>query len=195
MGLNEKGDPVMIANGKTTPLDQNKYTAMIGRIVRSPDQKKFLYIEQKKMTGEELQALSTSSATNRRQVIKYNVIKADGTSMMVTDHNYSGKFLLTNTGALVNINEETGEVFADDKLIGKFPLQSGDRLNAEAVLVGNDISQIAYFDGAEGTFTYLDGKVKKMDIIAPHYVSEGGRSYLSWFRKCGKEIYIAKFSY
>ena len=195
VGLNEKGDPVMIANGKTTPLDQNKYTAMIGRIVRSPDQKKFLYIEQKKMTDEELQALSTSSATNRRQVIKYNVIKADGTSMTVTDHNYSGKFLLTNTGALVNINEETGEVFADDKLIGKFPLQSGDRLNAEAVLVGNDISQIAYFDGAEGTFTYLDGKVKKMDIIAPHYVSEGGKSYLSWFRKCGKEIYIAKFSY
>jgi hypothetical protein len=195
VGLNEKGAPVMIANGKTTPLDQNKYTAMIGRIVRSADQKKFVYIEQKKMTDQELQDLSTSAGTNRRQVIRYNVIKADGSQMVVTDHNYSGRFLLTNTGALVNINEETGEVFADDKPIGKFPLQPGDRLSADAVLAGNDISQIAYFDGAEGTFTYLDGKVKKMDIIAPHYVSEGGKSYLSWFRKCGREIYIAKFSY
>jgi hypothetical protein len=195
VGLNEKGLPVMIANGKTTLLDQSRYSAIMGRMLKSPDQKKFVYLEQKKMSEQEIQELSNSAGNGRRVVVQYNVIRGDGSAMMVTDHSNQAKFRLTNTASLISIDEETGEVFADDKLIGKFPLQPGDRLNEDAVLVGSDISQIAYFNGSEGTFTYLDGKVKKLDIMAPHFVSEGGRSYLSWFRKCGKDIYIAKFAY
>ena len=195
VGLNEQAVPMMFVNGKTTLLDQNRYTALIGRMLRSPDQKKFVFLEQKKMNEKELEDLSHASSSGRRPIIQYNVIKSDGNTMLVSDHGLQGKFRLTNTGVLVNINDETGEVFADDKSIGKFPLQPGDRLNEDAVLIGSDISRIAYFDGTEGTFTYLDVKVVKLDIISPRFVLEGGKSYLSWFRKCGKDIYIAKFAY
>ncbi|HMF70178.1 MAG TPA: hypothetical protein VK616_01820 [Flavitalea sp.] len=186
---------MMFANGKKTLLDQSKYAAMSGRIVRSPDQKKFVYIEQKKMSEKELEEFTKAASSNQRTKFQYNVIKSDGSIMMVADHNNSGKFRLTNTGALVNMDEETGEVFADNKRIGKFPMQSGDRLNPDAVLIGSDISQIAYYSGNEGSFTYLDGTVKKLDIIFPRVISKDSKSYLSWFRKCGKDIYIAKFAY
>ena len=195
VGLNEEGVPVLLANGKKTLLDQNKYAAMSGRIVKSPDQKKFVYLEQKKMSDKEIEELSKAASSNQRTKLEYNVIKSDGSTMMVTDHNYTGKFLLTNSGALVNMNEETGEVFADNKPIGQFPLQSGERLNPDAVLIGTDISQVAYYNGNEGSFTYLDGSVKKLDIIFPRVISEGGKSYLTWFRKCGKDIFIARFAY
>lgn len=195
VGMNEQAAPMMIVNGKTTPLDKNKFNGMNGQIVRSPDQKKFVYLEQKKMSEKEIEDLTNAVGSNRRQVIQYNVIRPDGSMSMVTDYSYTDKFRLTNSGALVYINEETGEVYADDKKIGKFPLQSGDRLNSEDVLIGNDISQIAYYDGAEGTFTYIDGTVKKLGMTAPHFNSEGGKGYVSWFKKCGKDIYIAKFAY
>ena len=195
VGLNESGAPVLLANGKTTLLDKDKYSATMGRIVRSPDQKKFVYLEQKKMNEKELEALSNAASSGQRTKIEYNVIRGDGSIMMVTDHSYDGKFKLTNSGALVNMNEETGEVFADNKSIGKFPVQSGDRLDADAVLIGSDIKQVAYYNGNEGSFTYLDGTVKKLDIVFPRVISEGGKSYLSWFRKCGKDIYIARFAY
>lgn len=195
VGLNEESVPVMLANGKKTLLDANKYSAMSGRIIKSPDQKKFVYLEQKKMSDKEIEELSNAASSNRRTKLEYNVIKSDGSTMLVTDHNYSGKFRLTNSGALVNMNEETGEVFADNKPIGKFPLQSGERLDPDAVLIGSDISQVAYYNGSEGSFTYLDGTVKKLDIIFPRVISEGGKSYLTWFRKCGKDIYIARFAY
>jgi len=195
VGVNEESVPVMFANGKKTLLDQSKYAAMSGRIIRSPDKNKFVYIEQKKMSEKELEEFTKAASSNQRTKFQYNVIKSDGSIMMVADHNNSGKFRLTNTGALVNMDEETGEVFADNKRIGKFPMQSGDRLNPDAVLIGSDISQIAYYSGNEGSFTYLDGTVKKLDIIFPRVISKDSKSYLSWFRKCGKDIYIAKFTY
>jgi len=195
VGLNEQAAPIMIVNGKTIALDQNKFNGMHGKIVRSPDQKNFVYVEQKKISEKELQAIANGAASNHRQVIQYNVIRPDGSMMMVTDYSYSGKFRLTNSGALIYINEETGEVYADDKPIGKFALQSGERLHADDVLIGNDISKIARFDGSEGTFTYIDGTVKNLGMTAPHFTSEGGKGYVSWFKKCGKDIYIGKFGY
>lgn len=93
------------------------------------------------------------------------------------------------------MNEETGEVYADNKRIGKFPLQSGDRLDPEAVLIGSDVSQIVHYNGNEGSFTYLDGTVKKFGIVFPRVISAAGNTYLSWFRKCGNDIYIARFAY
>lgn len=193
VGLNEQSKPVMIANGKMTPLDPDKYAAMGGRIVRSPDQNKFVYLEQKKMSEKELQEYTSTSGSTRRP-IQYNVINSDGSSLTVADLTYSGKFRLTNSGALVYLNEETGEVLADNKTIGKFASQ-GNRIDPDAVLVGSDISKIAYYNGSEGSLTYLDGEERKLDIIYPSVVSDGGKSYLSWFRKCGNDIYIARFIY
>lgn len=195
VGLDDKGDPAMIVNGKKTALDQKKYAGTGGRMLRSPDQKKFVYIEQKKMSDEEIDAMSNAAATNTVMKIPYNVLKGDGSAMTVTDYNASGKFRLTNSGSSISINENTGEVFADNKSIGKFKLKSGDRLDTDAVLLGDDIKQVAYYDGSEGSLTYLDGSVKKMDIMFPRVTSQNGKSELSWFRKCGNKIYIAKFAY
>lgn len=195
VGLNEQNKPLMILNGKSTPLDENRYTAMSGHIVRSPDHTKFAYIEQRKMTQQEIEDMSASAASGKKMTMEYNVIKNDGSTLLAADPNYSGKFKVANWGALLYINEETGEVFADKKVIGKFPMEGGDRLDAEAVLTGNDASKIAYYNGSDGSLTYLDGTRKNMDIIYPHVVSEGGGSYLSWFRKCGNDIYIARFGY
>ena len=185
----------MIVNGKTTPLDKNKFNAMNGRIVKSPDQKRFVYLESRKMSEKEIEDMANAAGSGKRQVIQYNVIRPDGSTSMVTDYSYNNEFKLTNAGQLVYINEETGEVYADDKLVGKFPLKAGDRLNSDAVLIGNEVSQTAYYDGAEGTFTYIDGTVKKLGMTAPHFSSENGKGYVSWFRKCGKDIYVAKYPY
>jgi hypothetical protein len=195
VGINEQAEPIMIVNGKTTPLDKNKFNAMNGRIVKSPDQKKFVYLESRKMSEKEIEDMANAAGSGKRQVIQYNVIRPDGSTSMVTDYSYNNEFKLTNAGQLVYINEETGEVYADDKLVGKFPLKAGDRLNSDAVLIGNEVSQTAYYDGAEGTFTYIDGTVKKLGMTAPHFSSENGKGYVSWFRKCGKDIYVAKYPY
>jgi hypothetical protein len=195
IGVDDKGAPVMIANGKKTPLDKNKYVAMSGYILRSPDLKKFVYIEQKKLNDKEIEDMTKNVGGNGEMKFAYNILRNDGTSLTVTDYNASGRFKLTNSGAVISINEKTGQVFADNKAIGKFPLQGRDRLESEAVLIGNDISQIAYYNGVEGSITYLDGAVRKMDITYPKVISEKGKSYLSWFRKCKNDIYIARFAY
>jgi len=195
VGMNPQTDPMMIVNGKTILLDKTRFTGSHGRFVRSQDQKKFVYLEQKKLSEKEIEELTNGATSNRRQVIQYNVIRPDGSISMVTDYSYTDKFRLTNSGQLVYFNNETGEAFADDKPIGKFPLKPGDRLNDDAVLIGNDISKLAYYDGSEGTFTYIDGTVKNLGMTAPHFTSEGGKGYVSWFKKCGNDIYIAKFAY
>lgn len=195
VGLNEQSKPMLIANGKTTMLDANRYAAMGGHILKSNDGSKFVYIEQKKMSEKELEELSNAANANKRTNLQYNVLRPDGSSTTVTDYTYSAKFRLTNSGAVVYINEETGEVLADNKSIGKFPLKNGERLQAESVLFGSDNSKIAYYNGSEGSLTYLDGSVKKLDIIYPSVITDGGKSYLSWFRKCGNDIYIARFAY
>lgn len=195
VGSDDKGTPIMIANGKKTILDKNKYMGISGQIVRSPDQKKFVYIEQKRMSNKETEDMVKAAGSSGQMNISYNVLRNDGSSLTITDYNSSGKFKLTNSGAIININESTGDVFADSKLIGKFPIKGGDRLNSDAILIGSDISRIAYYNGEEGSLTYLDGTVKKMDIMFPKVVSENGKSYLSWFRKCRNDIYIARFVY
>lgn len=195
VGVNEQNKPLMILNGKPTPLDDNKFTAMSGHIVNSPDHKKFAYIEQRKMTQQEIEDMSAAAASGKKMTMEYNVIKNDGSTLRVADPNYSGKFKVTNWGALLYINEETGEVLADNKMIGKFPLEKGDRLDAEAIMTGNDASKIAYYNGSDGSLTYLDGTKRDMNIMFPHVVSDGTGSYLSWFRKCGNDIYIARFGY
>jgi hypothetical protein len=195
VGLDETGAPVMFVNGKKTMLDKDKYAGSSGRIERSPDKKKFVYIEQKKMSDKDIEEISEAAAKGKMAKLSYNVLRSDGSGLLVTDHGSSGKFKLINSGLVVNIDESTGELYADNKLAGKFKLANGERLESEAVLFGNDMSQVAYYNGQEGSLIYLDGTVKKMDIMFPQVISENGKSYLSWFRKCKNNVYIAKIAY
>jgi hypothetical protein len=194
VGIDENAAPIMIVNGKKTALDKNKYAGLNGKIIRSPNQKKFVYVEQKKMSQKEIDDY-LKNATTQAQPITYNIIHPDGTASTVTDYNNSGKFRLTNSGAVLNMNEETGEVYADGKSIGKFSMQGNTRLESDAILIGSDLSQVAYYNGSEGSLTYLDGTTRKLNIMFPRVVTDGGKNYLSWFRKCGNKIFIARFAY
>ena len=69
VGVNEQAKPVLIANGKTTPLDENKYSAMVGKIVRSADGNKFVYLEQKKMNEKELEEYTNAVSSNKKVAI------------------------------------------------------------------------------------------------------------------------------
>lgn len=194
VGIDENAAPIMIVNGKKTALDKNKFAGISGQIIRSPDDKKFVYVEQKKMSDKELEEF-TKSVESMSKPITYNVIRPDGSASTVTDYDQSGEFRLTNSGVVVNMNEQTGEVYGDGKRIGKFSMQGNDRLNSDAILIGNDISQVAYYNGSEGSFTYLDGTTRKLNIMFPKVIFDGGKSYLTWFRKCGNKIFIARFAY
>jgi hypothetical protein len=146
------------------------------------------------MSDKELEEF-TKSVEAMSRPLPYNVIRPDGSTSTVTDYDQSGEFRLTNSGVIVNMNEQTGEVYGDGKRIGKFSMQGNDRLNSDALLIGNDISQVAYYNGSEGSFTYLDGTTRKLNIMFPKVIFEGGKSYLTWFRKCGNKIFIARFAY
>ena len=193
VGVDENVSPILIINGKKTALDKNKYMGMSGQIIHSPDQKKFVYIEQMKLSDKQVAEISSGNAGNFKQL--YNVIRSDGSSFTVTDYNSSGKFKLSNSGTLVTMNEKTGEVYSDGKPAGKFSMQDKDLLDTDAILLGKDMSQVVYYNGSEGSITYLDGTVRKMNIMFPQTVTDGGATYLSWFRKCGNKIYIARYAY
>ena len=192
VGADENGNPVLISNSKKTPLDKTKVTGMNGQIVRSPDLKKFVYVEMKPMTDAEMDAISADPANAR---YKYTIIKSDGSVFQITDYTQSGKFQLTNSGAVININNLTAEVYADGKSVGKFKVKEGYSLEPEAIMVGDNPSKIAYYDGAEGSINYIDGTVKKLGIMYPTVVSENGKNYITWFRKCRNNIYKAKFPF
>ncbi|MBO9573716.1 MAG: hypothetical protein J7497_16130, partial [Chitinophagaceae bacterium] len=66
-------------------------------------------------------------------------------------------------------------------------------LDGEAILIGNDPSKMAYYDGNTGSINYLDGSSRKMGVIFPQLVNENGKNYLTWFRKCKNDIYLGKF--
>ncbi|MEP7258079.1 MAG: hypothetical protein ABI687_06820 [Flavitalea sp.] len=190
VGIDEKSLPVLIANGKKTMLDKNKYAGMSGKIIRSPDRSKFAYLEPKKMSEAELMDYSNGKAK-----MSFNVLKKDGSSVVVTDYNSSGKFTLSNSGNLISVNETTGEVYSDGKKVGKFELKDGSQLNTEAMLMGADVSKISYYNGDNGSINYLDGSTRKLGVMFPQVVSLNGKSYLSWFRKCRNDIYIGRLAY
>lgn len=192
VGIDENAKPVLISNGKKTMLDENKFTGMSGKIVRSPDLKKFVYVEQKKMSSDEIQDMYSADGSAK---IPFNILKADGSSMLITDYAGGGKFLLTNSGNVINVNESTAEVYVDGKKAGKFKVRDGYSFDTGALLVGTDAAKIAYYDGMEGSINYLDGTVQKLGILYPTVISENGKNYLSWFRKCKNEIYLAKFAF
>ena len=119
LGIDESAAPVMIVNGKKTALDKTKYSGINGKMIRSPDHKKFVYVEQKKMSDKEIEEYTKSLATQAKPII-YNIIHPDGAASTVTDYNNSGNFRLTNSGVVLNMNEETGEVYGDGKsILGK----------------------------------------------------------------------------
>lgn len=192
VGADENANPIMVVNGKKTALDKTKLLGMNGQIVRSADNSKFVYVEIKPLTDAEMDKV-TADPSNARYV--YTVVKSDGSIVTITDYTQSGKFTLTNSGTIININNHTGEVYADGKPAGKFTLKDGYMLDPESIMIGSSLSKIAYYDGANGSINYIDGSVLKLGIMYPTVVTENGKNYLTWFRKCRNNIYKAKYPF
>ncbi len=189
VGMDDKGAPVMVTQAKKTPLDKTKFTGS-GKMLISHDGKKAVYYEMKQLTDAETNMLSSGN-----YAAKYNVLRPDGSSLQITDYSGMSDFRLTDAGAVINVNENTGEVYADGKKLGQFKLSSGDRLESRSVLIGSTPSSIAYYEGSKGSLHYLDGSTRALGIMFPHVVTQNGKTYMTWFRKCRNDIYIGRFSY
>lgn len=192
VGADENGNPILVLNGKKISLDKKKVMGMNGQIVRSADNSKFVYVEMKPLTDAEMDKVN-ADPTNARYA--YSVVKSDGSIVLITDYTQSGKFTLTNSGTVININNHTGEVYADGKPAGKFTLKDGYMLDPESIMIGSSLSKIAYYDGANGSINYIDGSVAKLGIMYPTVITENGKNYLTWFRKCRNNIYKAKYPF
>jgi hypothetical protein len=196
VATDEKNKASFIVNDKKFPLGGNNGAENYhnGQMLLSPDGKRAAYIELKQLTAKEqeemIKVMQTGAAVNQT----YFITKSNGTSLQVNRKSDSGdKFRITNSGAIVYVDAKTGEVVADGKSIGKFPAASTD-YNSGALLLGNDPSKLCYYN-EDGSLSYLDGSKKDMGILFPRVITENGKNFIAWFRKCKNDIYIGKFEF
>ncbi len=196
VGQDDKGNSDFIANGKKIPLDAKaaNYMPHTGYLVISADGKKAAFAEIKQLSEKEQEDMLKAAQTGA--VIKQNFIitKSDGSSYTLARTDGGDNFRLMNSGTLVYINTNTGEVMADGKTIGKFTMNGGEQLNSGALLFGSDASKICYYS-ENGSLNYMDGSKIEMEILFPQVITENGKNYITWFRKCKNAIYIGKFEF
>ena len=189
-----KGKANFIANDKKISLDGKSPGGMghFGNLLMSPDGKKAAFVEIKMMTEKEQEQMLKDMQNGKPAKQNFIVTKMDGSSFQIIRTDGGDKFKLSNSGAVVFVDAKTGEVFSDGKMIGKF--NNGSDLNSDALLFGSDPSKICYYN-EDGSLSFMDGTKKDMGILFPAVVSEGGKSYITWFRKCKNDIYIGKFEF
>jgi hypothetical protein len=191
-----KGKTNFIANDKKTLLNPKNNFGMghIGNLIMSPDGKKAAFVENKLMTEKEQQDMLKDMQAGKPAKQNFIVTKTDGSSFQITRTDGGDKFKISNSGAVVFVDAKTGEVFADGKIIGKFNTGIYGDLNSDALLFGSDPSKICYYN-EDGSLSFMDGAKKDMGILFPTVIAEGGKSYITWFRKCKNDIYIGKFEF
>lgn len=190
-----KGKTTFIANDRKTLLNTKNNYGMghMGNLMMSPDGKKAAFVEQKLMTEKEQEEMQKDMQSGRPAKQNFIVTKTDGSSFQITRTDGGDKFKISNTGAVVFVDSKTSEVFADGKTIGKFKTNGTD-LNSDALLFGSDPSKICYYS-EDGSLNFMDGTKKEMGILFPAALSEGGKSYITWFRKCKNDLYIGKLEF
>lgn len=191
----EKGKTNFITNDKKTLLNAKNNFGMghIGNLIMSPDGKKAAFVEQKLMTEKDQEDMLKDMQAGRPAKQTFIVTKSDGASFQITRVDGGDKFKISNTGAVVFVDAKSGDVSADGKIIGKFKTNGSD-LNSDALLFGSDPSKMCYYY-EDGSLSFMDGTKKEMGILFPAVISEAGKSYVTWFRKCKNDIYIGKFEF
>jgi hypothetical protein len=159
----------------------------------SPDGKKAAFVEIKMMTEIEQEQMLKDMQSGKPGKQNFIITKSDGSTFQITRTDGGDKFKVSNSGAVVFVDARSGEVFADGKTIGKFNT-GGNELNSDALLFGSDPSKICYYND-DGSLSFMDGSKKDMGILFPTAITEGGKSYITWFRKCKNDIYIGKFEF
>ena len=192
----DKGKTTFIANDKKTLLNAKNNFGMghLGNLIMSPDGKKAAFVEPKLATEKDQEEMLKDMQAGRQAKQVFIITKSDGTSFQITRADGGDKFKISNTGAVVFVDSKTGEVFADGKTIGKFNTNGNGDLNSEALLFGSGPSKICYYNEG-GSLNFMDGSKKEMGILFPVVISEGSKSYITWFRKCKNDIYIGKFEF
>jgi len=195
VGGDAKGKTTFVANDKKIPLDAKNPTGYghMGNLIMSPDGKKAAFTEMKLMNEKEQEEMLKDMQSGKPAKQNFIITKADGTSLQVTRTDGGDKFKISNNGAVVFVDARTGEVFSDGRSIGKFNTD-GRELNSDALLFSSSSSKICYYN-EDGSLGFMDGSKKDMGILFPAAVSEGGKSYITWFRKCKNDIYIGKFEF
>ncbi len=196
VATDDKGKSYFIANDKRIPLASNdaSYMGHSGNLIISPDGKKAVFIELKTLTEKEFEDRSKLLESGGKFKNTYILTKSDGKSFQIVRTDGGDKYRLTNSGALVYVDIETRVVFSDGKPIGKFTGEAYGGIIADGLIVGSTPSKICYYMD-DGSLTYLDGSQKKMGIIFPQVITDNGKTYLAWFRKCKNDIYIGKFEF
>jgi hypothetical protein len=189
-----KGKTNFIANDKKIPLNAKNSFGMghIGNLIMSADGRKAAFVETKLPTEKDQEEMLKDMQSGKPAKQNFIVTKSDGSSFQITRTDGGDKFKISNSGAVVFVDAKTGEVFADGKTIGKF--NNGGELNSDALLFGSDPSKICYYN-EDGSLSFMDGTKRDMGILFPTVIAEGGKSYITWFRKCKNDIYIGKFEF
>jgi hypothetical protein len=189
-----KGKTSFITNDKKTLLNPKNNFGMghLGNLFMSPDGKKAAFVETKLPTEKDQEEMLKDMQSGKPAKQVFIVTKSDGSTFQITRTDGGDKFKVSNSGAVVFVDAKTGEVFSDGKTIGKF--KNGGDLNSDALLFGSDPSKICYYN-EDGSLSFMDGTKKDMGILFPVVVSESGKSYITWFRKCKNDIYIGKFEF
>jgi hypothetical protein len=191
-----KGKTNFISNDKKISLDGKSPNGLghMGNLLMSPDGKKAAFVEVKMMSEKEQEDMMKSMQNGAPYKQNYIVTKSDGSSFQISRADGGDKFKLSNSGALVFVDAKTGEVTADGKTIGKFNTMGTGELNSDALLFGSDPSKICYYN-EDGSLSFMDGTKKDMGILFPAVINEGGKNYITWFRKCKNDIYIGKYAF
>jgi hypothetical protein len=189
-----KGKTNFIANDKKTLLNPKNNFGMghLGNLFMSADGKKAAFVETKLPTEKDQEEMLKDMQNGKPAKQVFIVTKSDGSTFQITRTDGGDKFKVSNSGAVVFVDATTGEVFADGKTIGKF--NNGGNFNSDALLFGSDPSKICYYN-EDGSLGFMDGSKKDMGILFPTVIAEGGKSYITWFRKCKNDIYIGKFEF
>lgn len=195
VGADEKGRTNFIVNDKKISLDGKSPGGMghFGNLLMSPDGKKAAFVEIKMMTEKEQEQMLKDMQSGKPAKQNFIITKSDGSSFQMTRTDGGDKFKISNSGAVVFVDARSGDVLADGKTIGKFNT-SGNELNSDALLFGSDPSKICYYND-DGSLSFMDGSKKNMGILFPTAITEAGKSYITWFRKCKNDIYIGKFEF
>ena len=189
-----KGKTNFISNDKKIILNPKNNYGMghIGNLIMSTDGKKAAFVEIKMMNEKEQGDMLKDMQSGKPAKQNFIVTKMDGSTFPITRTDGGDKFKISNSGTVIFVDAKTGEVFSDGKMIGKF--NNGGDLNSDALLFGSDLSKICYYN-EDGSLSFMDGTKKDMGILFPAVVSEGDKSYITWFRKCKNDIYIGKFEF
>lgn len=195
MDKDKKQKMVFVANDKTYPVsNMSGGMGAAARLLMSADGKKGAVMQQ---SYSQSQMAAMGRQTNGNVQSDFTVIKSDGTKSSFTSGLGLEVLKLLNNGVVVGATDKA-EVYGNGRLLGKFNLDAEDfsaedKFDISKVLFGSDETKMACY--SNGNLYFLNSSKANLGIIAPKVITINGKTYISWFRKCGNKIYVARYDF